>query len=480
MSQRDRGGRRRGTRDPSTVDNLEALDDAVRFGAWSRCCGSRREVSWDGGAWDELSASSRTGSFVVNRDLVRVRSGGATRWRMSASIIPIGKDLLGALTVPSVALGAFGPAVGAFYCLRTLRGKGAIRQYLRGLLDLRFGWWGWFAPPLVLGGTTWLAWILPELWGEPRLPMLLPSVWVFLPVLLLMVFVGGGQEELGWRGYILDPLEERLGPWLGNIVLGVVWSVWHLPLFFVQGTTQRFMPFLGFTLYLTRHCRFCSNTRRTTSSSPRDSASRTSGRSLPLTPSLKESVLAHLEERYSVYNYTYYVLGAALNVFFAVYVLAFVVSAASLILGLVGRRGESREGLLGQHCSADHWRLLRPLCSGPFGGLAGHVGRVRVRGSPDTARDRGLPPCCCPRHDSHGSSPDDRRGTPVATQAMGLCHCSGSGHPGVAVSAGPISELRGRYQPRSRCRPGGTPDLGHALGAHLRGYGLVGACMRCA
>ena len=39
---------------------------------------------------------------------------------------------------------------------------------------------------------------------------------------------------------------------------------------------------------------------------------------------------------YAVYNYTYYVLGAALNVFFAIYVLTFVVAAASLIIGLVG------------------------------------------------------------------------------------------------------------------------------------------------
>lgn len=39
---------------------------------------------------------------------------------------------------------------------------------------------------------------------------------------------------------------------------------------------------------------------------------------------------------YAVYNYTYYVLGTALNVFFAIYVLTFVVSVASLILGLVG------------------------------------------------------------------------------------------------------------------------------------------------
>ena len=55
-----------------------------------------------------------------------------------------------------------------------------------------------------------------------------------------MIFLGGGQEELGWRGYILDRLEERLGPWLGNLVLAVIWAVWHVPLIFIPGTSQRF------------------------------------------------------------------------------------------------------------------------------------------------------------------------------------------------------------------------------------------------
>jgi uncharacterized protein len=117
-----------------------------------------------------------------------------------AGIIPLGKDQLSAVTVPWIAVGVFGPAVGALYSLRTLRGKGAVGEYLRGLLDLRLGWWGWLAPPLVLGVTTWLAWTLPELWGAPRLKMLLPAVWTFAPYLLLMIFLCGGQEELGWRG----------------------------------------------------------------------------------------------------------------------------------------------------------------------------------------------------------------------------------------------------------------------------------------
>lgn len=57
-----------------------------------------------------------------------------------AGILPLGKDLLSALSMPVSILAAFGPAAGAFYCLRTLHDKGAVRQYLRGLVDFRFGW----------------------------------------------------------------------------------------------------------------------------------------------------------------------------------------------------------------------------------------------------------------------------------------------------------------------------------------------------
>jgi len=167
---------------------------------------------------------------------------------VSAGIIPLERDVLSSLTLPMSILAAFGPAVGAFYCLRTIHGKGAISKYLKGILDFNLGWQAWLIPILMLGGSTWLAWILPELWGESRVEMLLPSLWVFPPYVLIMILLGGGQEELGWRGYILDLMEERLGAWLANLVLGVVWAFWHLPLFFILGTSQHFMPFTGFVL----------------------------------------------------------------------------------------------------------------------------------------------------------------------------------------------------------------------------------------
>jgi membrane protease YdiL (CAAX protease family) len=173
-----------------------------------------------------------------------------------AGILPLDEDLLGAITMPVIIIGAFGPAAGAFYCLNKFNGRDAVRQYLRGLLDFRLGWQAWLVPMLVLGGSTWFAWMLPELWGEPRVDMLLPSLWVFPPYIVIMILFGGGQEELGWRGYILDPMEERLGPWLGNLALGVIWAVWHLPLFFIPGTSQTLMPFGGFVLLTTGYSWF--------------------------------------------------------------------------------------------------------------------------------------------------------------------------------------------------------------------------------
>jgi membrane protease YdiL (CAAX protease family) len=95
-----------------------------------------------------------------------------------------------------------------------------------------------------------VAWYGPELLGHERLGMLLPSALVFPVWWLLMVLVGGGQEEVGWRGYILEHMEARFGIWMGNIILGLVWTAWHLPLFFISGTSQAYMPLAAFAMGL--------------------------------------------------------------------------------------------------------------------------------------------------------------------------------------------------------------------------------------
>jgi hypothetical protein len=144
--------------------------------------------------------------------------------------ISIDDDLRRALLLPALLLGAFGPAVGACFSIATLHGKSTLKTFLKSFLSIRFGWKVWLSIFAVLGGINVVAWYIPELFGHVRLEMLLPSVFVFPVVWLFMVVLGGGQEEIGWRGYAMPLLESRYGLWTGNLVLGLVWSLWHVPL----------------------------------------------------------------------------------------------------------------------------------------------------------------------------------------------------------------------------------------------------------
>jgi membrane protease YdiL (CAAX protease family) len=173
------------------------------------------------------------------------------------NVIRVGQEFLAKANMPALILAAFGPAMGALYSLSTLNGKGAVREYLRGVLDLRMGWKVWIAPAVLVGGSTCAAWVLPEFWGATHLGIRFSLLTSPLDLVIVALFAGS-QEELGWRGYILDPMEDRLGPWLGSLVLGVIWAVWHLPLFFIPGSGPDAVPWLGFMLLTTGYSWFFS------------------------------------------------------------------------------------------------------------------------------------------------------------------------------------------------------------------------------
>jgi len=52
------------------------------------------------------------------------------------------------------------------------------------------------------------------------------------------MILGGGLEELGWRGVAQPALQRRWPPFGACLAVGALWALWHLPLFFLHGTAQ--------------------------------------------------------------------------------------------------------------------------------------------------------------------------------------------------------------------------------------------------
>ncbi|MEK8171770.1 CPBP family intramembrane glutamic endopeptidase [Streptomyces sp. M19] len=53
-----------------------------------------------------------------------------------------------------------------------------------------------------------------------------------------MVVSGPLSEEPGWRGTAYPRMRASMNRFQVGLVLGVIWAVWHLPLFFIDGTPR--------------------------------------------------------------------------------------------------------------------------------------------------------------------------------------------------------------------------------------------------
>jgi membrane protease YdiL (CAAX protease family) len=126
--------------------------------------------------------------------------------------------------------GSFGPAVAAAVVTR-LRGR-SVRSWLRALVDPRTDL-RWYVAALGVP-LAWAGAILAglTLWTGSVDTTRLAELASQLPTALLFIMLaGGGNEELGWRGFALPALQERTDALTASVVIGVVWAVWHLPIF---------------------------------------------------------------------------------------------------------------------------------------------------------------------------------------------------------------------------------------------------------
>ena len=75
-----------------------------------------------------------------------------------------------------------------------------------------------------------------------------------LIVILPMMLLYGGNEEVGWRMILQPELEKKYGFNVATIFTAIIWWLWHLPIFFIKGTSNANMNYFLFAIMCLTLC----------------------------------------------------------------------------------------------------------------------------------------------------------------------------------------------------------------------------------
>lgn len=165
---------------------------------------------------------------------------------LAAGALPAQSFAGGALLL----LGTFSPSLVALALTARARGAAGVRALLSGVgkWEVAARWYV-FAATYIAVVKLVVAVLHRVVTGDwPRFGTL--PLWL-IPFAIAVSTPFQAGEEVGWRGYALPRMAARMGLGAASVLLGVLWAVWHLPLFFVKAGDTYGQSFILFVLQVT-------------------------------------------------------------------------------------------------------------------------------------------------------------------------------------------------------------------------------------
>jgi membrane protease YdiL (CAAX protease family) len=169
-------------------------------------------------------------------------------WTLWGAAAAVGPTVWAFPAVGLFVLGGAGVLVGGLVMSRVSLGPAGLRDLGVRIVDpwrISPAWW---AVALLLHPLLTLAAAALVLASGATVPPLalegaasrLLNPFGLLAMMGFILVIGPLPEEIGWRGYLLDRLQERWNALGASLILGLVWWSWHLPLFVLPGYFEAF------------------------------------------------------------------------------------------------------------------------------------------------------------------------------------------------------------------------------------------------
>ena len=131
-------------------------------------------------------------------------------------------------------LGAFAPALSAIWLTKRNSEKKKYHAFLKNIINPKHHLLWYVFIIIVVLILSIVRRIVPYGVGDGIIKQPVYFTILYLP----MMVIGGGLEEIGWRGFLQPRLEKLHSPLLSTMSIGVIWTIWHIPLWFIVGANQ--------------------------------------------------------------------------------------------------------------------------------------------------------------------------------------------------------------------------------------------------
>jgi membrane protease YdiL (CAAX protease family) len=172
--------------------------------------------------------------------LLLTLGGTGVLWLSLGALIRFGGFSLKSPLAVMYILGGVMPALAAIWAKKQYTSREDFKVFLKNIVGIKQPA-AWYGLALILAA---LYCFLPYMLGGAELRQ---PVYMFLLEIPVMI-VGGGLEEIGWRGLLLPKLQKKYSVLLSALIVAGIWFVWHLPLWLIPGVNQEKMNLLWFAI----------------------------------------------------------------------------------------------------------------------------------------------------------------------------------------------------------------------------------------